>query len=350
MQLLGRYMTILAIALILDVAGAVTRPMPLASLPETLLQERYVVRVPEEFPTIQQAIDVVAEGGTVLIGPGLYKENLTITKSLHLVGAGQEHVQIQGDSSEGSVYKIISFFSRSTLQVYIQDLTIGDPTFPIEQVVPVTPTSPKPSGIGLWVLFAPVQMVLRRVTLGGLFEGVSGSKYYDQGVVLSSEIVLEEANFVRNWIGLSSSGQLVIIRSKIEENITGIWMLGGQLSLSQSSVSKNRSLGIGLSRPSNPYAGQEFMGYIVGNEFRQNGVGISLGSAVEGDWIVIGHNRFVQNELYGIVIQDPACPIDPELPLPKSAPIRIFGGGNEFQTNGQDLCPPDYPWPPGFRK
>jgi pectin methylesterase-like acyl-CoA thioesterase len=37
-------------------------------------QERFVVRVPEDFPTIQAAIDAVAEGGTVLIGPGTYQE------------------------------------------------------------------------------------------------------------------------------------------------------------------------------------------------------------------------------------------------------------------------------------
>jgi pectin methylesterase-like acyl-CoA thioesterase len=59
-------------------------------------QERFVVRVPEDFPTIQTAIDAVAEGGTVLIGPGTYQENLKITKSLRLVGL--EAVEIQPKS------------------------------------------------------------------------------------------------------------------------------------------------------------------------------------------------------------------------------------------------------------
>lgn len=358
MRLTRRYLMIAAITLMLGATGTVTRPMSL-ELAETLLlvqdsstQKRYVVRVPEEFPTIQAALDAVAEGGIVLLGPGVYKENLTITKSVRLVGAGQERVQLLGDSSAGPAYKIISFFSRSTLQVSLQDLTIGDPTFPIEQVFPPTPTSPKPSGIGLWILFAPVQMVLRRVTIGGLFLGAWSSQYYDQGVALPSQIVLEEANLRRNFTAISSSGQLRVIRSKIEENLGGISMVGGQLTLSQSSVSRNRDLGVGFFRPSNPYAGQEFIGYIVGNEFKQNGVGVALGSSVEGDWIVIANNRFVENERYGVVIEDPACPIFPEeeLPVLKSAPIRIFGGGNEFHNNGQDLCPPDYPWPPGFRK
>ncbi|WP_205006295.1 hypothetical protein, partial [Escherichia coli] len=30
---------------------------------------------------------------------------------------------------------------------------------------------------------------------------------------------------------------------------------------------------------------------------------------------------------------------------------EITGSGNIFRNNGKgDLCPPDYPWPPGFRK
>jgi hypothetical protein len=336
------------------IGTVITQPMPLRTGKLSLIedssiasQERFVARVPEDYPTIQAAVDAVAEGGTVLIGPGMYKENVRISKSLRLVGAGQERVQIQGDENSKDPYFIISFFARATLQVHIQDLTIGDPTFPIEQVVSPTPTSPKLSGTGLWILFAPIQMILHRVTIGGLALGVSGSGMY--GVSFPSQIILEEVNLVRNGIGLSSGAQVLVIRSKIEENLVGIAALFSQmLSVYQSSVGRNWGVGITLTRGND--FGPRFMGYIVDNEFSQNGVGISLGSNVEGDWVMIGGNRFVHNERYGVVIEDPACPIDPELPLPKSAPIQILGENNEFSTNSQDLCPADYPWPPGFRK
>ncbi len=316
----------------------------------TSQQERFVVRVPQDFPTIQAAIDAVADGGTVLIGPGLYKENIQITKSIRLVGAGQERVQIQGN--DNSKDPIISFFSRATLQVYIRDLTIGDPTFPIEQVAPA-PTNLKLSGIGLWILFASVQMILKRVTLGGLALGVSGSgRIYENGISFPSQIILEEVNLVRNGIGLFSEANLLVIRSKIEENLIGI--AAEHLSLYQSSVSKNRFGGISLGRAINPLVKPESLGSITENEFRENGVAIHLVSMIEGDWVTIGYNRFIQNKQYGIVIEDPACPTYPELlppkPIVKSAPIQIIGGGNEFQNNGQDLCHADYPWPPGFRR
>ncbi|MFI6157923.1 right-handed parallel beta-helix repeat-containing protein [Kitasatospora sp. NPDC051170] len=42
--------------------------------------EGTVVRVPQNFPTIQQAVDVAREGDTVLVDPGTYKESVRIAK------------------------------------------------------------------------------------------------------------------------------------------------------------------------------------------------------------------------------------------------------------------------------
>ncbi len=153
----------------------------------------------------------------------------------------------------------------------------------------------------------------------------------------------------RNGVGLYLlRAQIFTFRSKIEENIVGI-VASDLLLLSRSSVSKNRNIGIafaisGIAEP-------KLIGHMRDNEFMQNGIGISVAAGREGHWIFIQENRFVQNEKYGIVIQDPTCPISP-LPLspPKSVLVQVEGGSKEFQNNGQDLCPPDYPWPPGFRK
>ncbi|MFB7470056.1 right-handed parallel beta-helix repeat-containing protein [Kitasatospora sp. NPDC056184] len=42
--------------------------------------EGSVVRVPEDFPTVQKAVDVAREGDTVLIGPGTYRESVRVTR------------------------------------------------------------------------------------------------------------------------------------------------------------------------------------------------------------------------------------------------------------------------------
>lgn len=348
---------ILAVTLMLGVTGTVTHPMSLeAPFAETLslvkessTQERYVVRVPQDFPTIQAAVDAVAEGGTVLIGPGIYKENLTITKSVRLVGAGQEQVQLQYTDPD---HPIIQIIPEDFVQIHFQNLTIGDPAFPIEQVdVPPTLIGPKLAGRGLKI-FAPVQMVLRRVTIGGLISGVDLFPLGRYLVIFPSQVILEEVKLVRNWVGLASLGvHLLVVRSKIEENIIG-GLIGAheeRILFSQSSISRNREFGINLILGS-VFGNTPFDFIVEENEFKQNGVGIVMSNAREGNSIRIEGNRFVQNKRYGIAIVDPTCPIDPLISLPKIPLIQIFGGGNEFHNNGQDLCPLDYPWPPGFRK
>ncbi|MFG2626124.1 right-handed parallel beta-helix repeat-containing protein [Streptomyces sp. NPDC048473] len=39
-----------------------------------------VLRVPQDFPAVQQAVDAAREGETVLVGPGVYRESVRVTK------------------------------------------------------------------------------------------------------------------------------------------------------------------------------------------------------------------------------------------------------------------------------
>jgi hypothetical protein len=310
----------------------------------TISQEGlFVVRVPHDFPTIQQAIDAVAEGGTVLIGAGLYKENLVITKSIHLRGAGQERVQILYADHKLPIVEIVS---EAWVQVSIQDMTIGDPTFPIEQVtVPPAPTGPQPVGTGLSVN-APLQLLLKQVTIAGLALGIDGFS-----LRFSSQLVLHSVKLARNSVGLMiTHTHLLVSYSQLEENIHGgvISVHGGQLLVSHSSFDRNRIVGMALALGGLYLSWPPF---ITDSEFKQNGTGLLLSNGKEGNVIWIVSNRFVGNERYGVAISDPACPIvNSPIALPTLPLLRTEGGNNEFQNNGQDLCPADYPWPPGFRK
>ncbi|MFE6052956.1 right-handed parallel beta-helix repeat-containing protein [Kitasatospora sp. NPDC056446] len=56
-----------------------------------------VVRVPQNFPTIQQAVDVAREGDTVLVDPGTYRESVRITKPrIVLRGTDRNTVVLDG--------------------------------------------------------------------------------------------------------------------------------------------------------------------------------------------------------------------------------------------------------------
>ncbi|GLZ79587.1 hypothetical protein Afil01_43940 [Actinorhabdospora filicis] len=57
-----------------------------------------VVRVPEDFASVQQAVDVALPGETVLVGPGVYRESVRITKErLVLRGTDRNKVVFDGD-------------------------------------------------------------------------------------------------------------------------------------------------------------------------------------------------------------------------------------------------------------
>jgi len=45
-----------------------------------------VIRVPEDYPTIQEAIDVADLGATIIVAPGVYHESMVINKSLSIIG------------------------------------------------------------------------------------------------------------------------------------------------------------------------------------------------------------------------------------------------------------------------
>ena len=58
--------------------------------------DRTRVRVPEDYASVQEAVDAVAPGGVVELGPGTYREGLTLWKPLTLRGAGWEETKLQG--------------------------------------------------------------------------------------------------------------------------------------------------------------------------------------------------------------------------------------------------------------
>jgi len=53
-----------------------------------------------DYTSIQGAIDAAQPGDTITVGPGIYRESLTIAKSLKLIGAGWKETVIDSDGAE----------------------------------------------------------------------------------------------------------------------------------------------------------------------------------------------------------------------------------------------------------
>jgi CHAT domain-containing protein/Flp pilus assembly protein TadD len=65
-----------------------------------------VITVPDDFPTIQAAIDAAEPGDTVHVRAGRYREALVIRKPLHLEGEGRTETEIQPPAAERDVVTV----------------------------------------------------------------------------------------------------------------------------------------------------------------------------------------------------------------------------------------------------
>ena len=88
------------------VAGAAAKPTVLgANLAAYASPKKGAcdIRVPDQFPTIQAAVDASGPGDTVCVGPGTYHENVQITHPVRLSGSGATKSIIVGQTTDPTV-------------------------------------------------------------------------------------------------------------------------------------------------------------------------------------------------------------------------------------------------------
>ena len=433
-------------------------------------------RVPEDFPTIQAAIDAAIEGDTILIAPGVYREHLVIAKSLTLQGAGP-NVILEGESSEFELFMEeptqpsggVRLIARLGWQAPIQGRipmvakTVRQPAIVVQagqvqirslQIRPQgwqaaleqlegIPSLPNPLRAGVVIergaeafiehviiRHAHYGVVVRRgasltlhqsvlhnwhigIEIWGravvedsslhnedIYESESSEKaiivngegratlrrnrfsifhvsydippphrygdFNDGAVTADGELVLEDNQIVGDWdFGVHVGGNavirnnLVIYRGHYDAGIE----VYGEAIVEGNTVLAMMPHGVGIqinpraqatvrhNKISQNSIGIEVVGataQLVENEVYANKNGIQLTPHWEGDsQVELVRNRVSQNE---------ECGISAHRYIEGKKVYEMFTGqltgeGNEVQGNLRaDLCPPDYPWPPGFRK
>jgi parallel beta-helix repeat protein len=84
------------------VGGCLNSLTPESGTPSTsLTRSPGVIKVPDDFPTIQEAINAAENGNTILVAEGVYYENIVIDKSLTLRGIGRPVIDGSLKASEG---------------------------------------------------------------------------------------------------------------------------------------------------------------------------------------------------------------------------------------------------------
>jgi hypothetical protein len=408
-----------------------------------------VLRVPQDYPTIQAAVNAAPEGATILIGPGTYVENITITKSLTLEGSGIGGTILHAPLPPPENPVLTVQAPERVVTLRMRHLTVTRPNT----------TAWTKASIGIVVL-TKASLVLEQtawvelvavISSGPLERLEARDSLFEQNLrfvqkedeVAIQETILERNRFPRGAnivlygrrliardntvicvpelpvlypIGISfylaESGQAQITRNVVALCQNGIVVTQGVTEAS--AVIQDNQL---LANDRNIYlvSGARYLEGVYprvdwsveGNVIVSGGIGIYTDiSGIEGgqvqlkdNWIAwqrkqylgvqlptdlslfgngvllytslkqkdlkeplkieIGENRIKNNEAWGLALNLlpgwDGRPDECNVYAPGEEQVftdpEITGGGNEFRNNNKgDLCPPDYPWPPGFRK
>ncbi len=196
-------------------------------------------------------------------------------------------------------------------------------------------------------------------------------------VGLAASVELRQNRVEDNLFGIGvtqaldpTSRQLLIPRliaqgNHVQGNGWGIWLRGAEATLEGNEIIQNDVSALPLDPQLwywldffSPSAGILIQGgqpLIQSNYIMKNRLGVVL--QLQSSPTLLG-NQILSNSEYGIALyQHPCFDLSVSNPLIDAmAESLIFQGkvsgeANELSGNGKaDLCPPDYPWPPGFRK
>jgi parallel beta-helix repeat protein len=146
--------------------------------------------------------------------------------------------------------------------------------------------------------------------------------------------------------------RLIAQKNQILNNGWGVWVGGGEVIVSDNEINHNGILEVPLSLTALfPAAGilvQNGQPILQLNYFAGNRAGVIVQGPAQP---MLSRNRIVSSDRYGISLYlEPCYDI---VPIASAIEFKgeVSGEANELSANkAGDLCPPDYPWPPGFRK
>ncbi len=330
---------------------------------------------------IGQTVDLAASGTTIRIGPGTYYEPpFTIDRSLTLQGAGTEATKIiLTDPRAEKPTTGITILANQALTVELTGLRI-------ENAIPVLGQGEAINAFSQTT--EEMQVILRDVYLQSAI-GLTGQAAQFGGLlakgptltVEASTIVVDpgiamESEHLRLRAGIAMESGRLILRDSylyvpenapplpLEEGRIGLYLVPGSFLTPPPSIDspppvflpvsveavleRNQIRGFvgAVAAAGDSFIKTSLTVQLTENDISSNTVGILL----DGDQVTA---NFVSNEIhdnsqYGIKLTLPGCgPVSSD----ESSQFKgtVEGTGNRVYGNKQlDLCPVDYPWPPGF--
>jgi nitrous oxidase accessory protein len=245
----------------------------LVSLPESgvVKAEPMTIVVPDDYSTIQNAIDNADEGDTIFVKNGTYYENVNVDKSIILIGESKETTIIDGGKSS-DVVKIVH--NRVNLTGFTLQNAF-DPTH--------TPDPFAPSLVGGVKIVGAHHCnitgnIVKNNTQGILLHGST------QNIIFSNFITNNDDNGVLLY---ASANNNTISENNVTDNRRGITLQEsvGFNTFYRNNVENNSLAGILHYRTS-------FDNSFVGNNITNNNIGVQIGGSAR---TIFHHNNFMNN-------------------------------------------------------
>jgi parallel beta-helix repeat protein len=231
-----------------------------------------VITVPDDFPTIQEAVDAAGPGDTVFVKNGVYYEHVTVNKAISLVGEDRNLTVIDGDGS-GSV---VLFLNVSNAR--ISEFTI------------------RRGGIGV-DLEGTLNITISDNIISDSYCGVGFLCDEREELITSNIIANNTYGLATYWIE-SHAINCTITDNIVSQNREGLVMVhGDEENAWANNLMKDNSimdnLDCGIFFPAWRNSGL-WGNTIVGNEFKRNG-GQAIYFYGSGDHNVISENNMTNN-------------------------------------------------------
>lgn len=259
-----------------------------------------VLRVPEDYPTITEALATARDKDKVVVGEGTYQESLVLKAAVELEGAGPDKTVLEFPAESGSVVTIGKEGKGARIAGMLMrqsGMSLAEERFPVvaidqSEVLVEDCRVENGSGHGIAVLSGSTA-VLRNVRVARCgWDGIAVASGNSRATITESRF---EGN-IHHGIDAWDSGSVDVKRTRCSGNgLTGIVLMssGVKSAIEGCTSDSNRELGIQVAN-----------GAIVelrGNQFVSNLLGGILVQDA-GTQATISGNRILKNGKVGVVI------------------------------------------------